>query len=127
MDTGSDYLRFRLPLLWYRTARLLKHTARNGSTGFEIQREGNGYLRLQLVRTLRPTITIDVMFLAEFDAATTVLLVDMTRTLRFNRQEHQQANELMKQFQSDTEFFATRMFSTEDEAMRMRKDDPALR
>ena len=124
MEMGSSFVRFRLPVSWDIATRVLKHTARNGRTRFDIQRHGNGFLRLQLARAVRPTITIDVMSLAELDSATTVLAVDVTRGLRLTKRESHVVGTLLERFQSDAEFFATRLSGLDGKVMHVQGRQP---
>lgn len=117
METEPGVVRFRLPVTWDVGAQVLKHTARNGRTPLTIQRYGNGFLRLQLPRAFRPAITIDVMFIAERNA-TTVLLVNVTRRFRLSMREHQRVDALLEQFRADAEFFAEHLGCVVDEAAR---------
>lgn len=114
MNIDSGCIRFRLPVRWDIAARVLKHTARNGSTRFEIQRQGNGYLRLKQYRAFRPTIILDVRYHAELDAAAVVKVADMTRGLRLIWRDRQRVEAMIDRYRSDAEFFATRPDWLED-------------
>jgi hypothetical protein len=116
MDTSfeSAYVRFQLPVRWDIATRVLKHAARNGRARLEIQRTGNGYLRLQRHRAFRPAIAIDVLYLAELESATIVLVADVTRGPRLTWRDRQRIEALIDQFRSDAEFFASHLHALDD-------------